>query len=120
MSTNCALICPPEGGCSDKVPCPTPKRGRKPTLTDEERAERKKACMQRWYQRTKEDRREQNAAYMKGYYDSNRGVILERLRAQRQAKREALKAVMEVSPRAEGPPEGRALLCNVAIAPVLG
>ena len=84
------VMCP---CCSCEVHCPPhlPKpRGEK--LTPEQCAQNKKDSMKRWYERTKEERREAKMLWARQHYAENREVILARLRESRQRKKKEEKA----------------------------
>ena len=81
---------------SAEAPKGQPKT-RRPKLTPEERAQNKKDSMQRWYERTKEERREAKMLWARQHYAENREVILARLRESRRRKKEEKKAAEEAA-----------------------
>ena len=87
------VMCP---CCSCEVPCPQPapkpRKTARVLLTDEERLERKREGMRRWYHANKEGLREPKAAYQRKYYAENREAILARLRESRRRQAEPKKA----------------------------
>ena len=89
MSSTC-LDC----GCEVAAPA-APKRRPRRRLTDEERAQRRKETMARYYQRNKEKRREGHKESCRKYYADNREAILEKLRVSRHLAKEAKKVAAE-------------------------
>ena len=94
---SCEVHCPP--------PAPKPLKTARVLLTDEERLERKRAGMRRWYHANKEGLREKKAAYQQKYYAENREAVLARLREVRRRQSEAKKAA-KAAAKAEACPEG--------------
>ena len=94
--------------CSCEVHTPPTPEGqpktRRPKLTPEERAQNKKDSMQRWYERTKEERREAKMLWARQHYAENREVILARLRESRRRKKEEKKAAEEAKTEGLGAP----------------
>ena len=114
--------------CSCEVPClppaPKPRKSARVLLTDEERLERKREGMRRWYHANKEGLREPKAAYQRKYYAENREAILAKLRegrrrqpeakktakaaARQSAAEEELRLLAETQPPLEGSPTAEA------------
>ena len=113
--------------CSCEVPCsqpaPKPRKTARVLLTDEERLERKREGMRRWYHANKESLREPKAAYQRKYYAENREAILAKLRevrrrqaepkkaakaAARERAAEELRLLAEAQPPLEGSPTAEA------------
>ena len=103
---SCEVHCPPSPlsgerpfGAGSEAPKHLPKpRGEK--LTPEQRAQNKKDSMKRWYERTKEERREAKMLWARQHYVENREVILARLRESRRRKKEEKKAAEEAAEEA--------------------
>jgi hypothetical protein len=92
MSCTC-----PNCGCEVAAPA-APKRCPRPPLTDEERAQRRKETMARYYQRNKEKRREVHNESCRKYYADHKEDILEKLRVSRHLAKEAKKAAFAEQP----------------------
>ena len=87
---------------SKPTPVRPPRAARVP-LTDEERVQRRRDACKRWYEKTKDERREIRNANSRQYYARNREVLLSQMSDRRHKSNEA-KRVAELAQRA--PPEG--------------